>query len=64
MHLNYDTVLQLLTTFRSEKQSNNDTNVGGGSITYGELTQREHDAYVNALYRIRNEESITNSKGR
>lgn len=28
------------------------------------VTQREYDAYVNALYRIRNEESVIKSKGR
>jgi hypothetical protein len=34
------------------------------SITYCDLTQREYDAYINALYHIRNKESITKTKGR
>lgn len=33
------------------------------SITYRELIKRERDAYGDALYRIRSEDSITKSKG-
>jgi hypothetical protein len=65
VHLNYDSVLELFpTSHNEEEESNNNTNVSGGSIvTYRELTQRERDAYFDALYRIKNEESIK-SKGR
>jgi hypothetical protein len=51
IHLNYDSVLLL-------QNENNSSN-----ITYRNLTERELNAYRNALYRIRYEESITKSKG-
>ena len=38
--------------------------ISSSSVTYHELTKREVDAYRDALYRIRTEESITKSKGR
>jgi hypothetical protein len=58
IHLNYDSVLQLSS---SDQHANNDVS---SSITYRELTEREGNAYRDALHRIRNEESITKSKGR
>ena len=58
IHLNYDSVLQLSS---SDQDGNSDFR---GSITYRDLTEREGNAYRDALHRIRNEESITKSKGR
>jgi hypothetical protein len=52
IHLNYDSVLLL----------QNGNNVS--SSIYRDLTERERNAYRNALYRIKSEESITKSKGR
>ena len=43
----------------SDESGNN-----GSSIAYRDLTDRESKAYSNALHRIRNEESISKSKGR
>jgi hypothetical protein len=45
----------------SDQHANNDVS---SSITYRELTEREGNAYRDALHRIRNEESITKTKGR
>ena len=58
IHLNYDSVIEITI---SDRDKNSDAQ---HSVTYRELTQREGDAYRNALHRIRNEESITKSKGR
>jgi transcription elongation factor Elf1 len=58
IHLNYDSVIQ-----ESIPNSHTDNRVSSSSITYRELTKREVDAYRDALYRIRTEESITKSKG-
>jgi hypothetical protein len=58
IHLNYDSVLEIT----SSDQQNND--VKNSIITYRELTKREGDAYMDALHRIRSENSITRSKGR
>ena len=41
-----------------------DNNIHSNSTTYRELTKREGDAYMDALHRIRSEDSITKSKGR
>jgi hypothetical protein len=51
IHLNYGSVIQV------NVHSNS-------SITYRELTKREGDAYMDALHRIKSEESITKSKGK
>ena len=59
IHLNYDSVIQV-----NASDSHTDNDVSDSSVTYRELTNRERDAYSDALYRIRNEESITKSKGR
>jgi hypothetical protein len=60
IHLNYDSVLQV-----NVSGSHTDNNVhSNSSITYRELTKREGDAYMDALYRIKSEDSITKSKGR
>jgi hypothetical protein len=56
--LNYDSVLEIT---NSERDKNSNVQ---GSITYRELTEREGNAYRNALHRIRNEEAMTMSKGR
>jgi hypothetical protein len=53
IHLNYDSVLEII----SSDQHNND-------VTYRTLTEREGEVYRNALHRIRSEESMTKSKGR
>jgi hypothetical protein len=53
IHLNYDFVLEII----SSDQHNND-------VTYRTLTEREGEAYRNALHPIRSEESMTKSKGR
>jgi hypothetical protein len=58
IHLNYDSVIEITS---SDRDKNSDAQ---HSVIYRELTQREGDAYRNALHRIRNEESITKSKGR
>jgi hypothetical protein len=60
IHLNYDSVIQV-----SSSYSHTDNDVSrNSSITYRELTKREANAYIDALHRIRTEESITKSKGR
>jgi hypothetical protein len=59
IHLNYDSVIQV-----DVFDSHTDNDINSSSVTYRELTNRERDAYSDALYRIRNEESITKSKGR
>jgi hypothetical protein len=41
-----------------------DNDVSSNSVTYRGLTKRERDAYGDALYRIRSEDSITKGKGR
>ncbi len=53
IYLNYDSVLEIISSYRH----NNDA-------TYRELTEREGEAYRNALHRIRSEESMTKSKDR
>jgi hypothetical protein len=58
IHFNYDSVIQAIT------HGPHTSNVASSSITYHELTKREGDAYRDALYRIRSEDSITKSKGR
>jgi transcription elongation factor Elf1 len=60
IHLNYDSVIQVSI---SDPHVRNDVS-SSSSITYRELTKREGDAYRDALYRIRSENSITKSKGR
>jgi hypothetical protein len=52
IQLNYDSILLL--------QNGNNSS----SISHRDLTKRELNAYRNALYRIKSEESITKSKGR
>ena len=60
IHLNYDSVIQV-----NVSGSHTDNNVhSSSSITYCELTKREGDAYMDALHRIKSEDSITKSKGR
>jgi hypothetical protein len=60
IHLNYDSVIQV-----NVSGSCTDNNVhSNSSITYRELTKREGDAYMDALHRIKSEDSITKSKGR
>jgi hypothetical protein len=59
IYLNYYSVIQV-----SSPQSDIDNDVSSSSITYRELTKREADAYIDALYRIKREDSITKSKGR
>jgi hypothetical protein len=59
IHLNYDSVIQV-----KSPQSHIDNNASSSSATYRELTKREADAYTDALYRIKTEESISKSKGR
>jgi hypothetical protein len=58
IHLNYDSVLKIT---NSDQDKNNDVQ---DSISYRELTEREGNAYRNALHCIRNEEAMTRSKGR
>jgi hypothetical protein len=59
IYLNYNSVIQV-----SRSQSHIDNDVSNSSITYRELTRREADAYIDALYCIKSEDSITKSKGR
>jgi hypothetical protein len=60
IHLNYDSVIQV-----NASGLDTDKNVhSNSSITYRELTKIEGDAYMDALHRIKSEESITKSKGR
>jgi hypothetical protein len=59
IHLNYDSVIQV-----SNSDPHASTSVSSSSISYRELTKREGEAYRDALYRIRTEDSITKSKGR
>jgi hypothetical protein len=58
IHLNYDSVIQV-----SSSDPHTDNEVSSSSITYRGLTKREVDAYIDALHRIRTEESMTKSKG-
>jgi hypothetical protein len=58
IHLNYDSVIQVSS---SDSHTSNDIN---SNITYRELTKKEGDAYIDALHRIKSEDSITKSKGR
>ena len=60
IHLNYDSVIQV----NVSDSYTNDNIHSNSSITYRELTKREGDAYMDALHRIRSEDSITKSKGR
>jgi hypothetical protein len=57
IHINYDSVIQVNT-------SDSHTDNSNSSVTYRELTKRERDAYSDALYRIKTEESITKNKRR
>jgi hypothetical protein len=60
IHLNYDSVIQV-----DISDSHTDNNVrSNSSITYRELMKGEGDAYMDALHRIKSEDSITKSKGR
>lgn len=59
IHLNYDSVIQA-----SISDPHTDNIVCNNSVAYRELTKREADAYTDALYRIRTEDSITKSRGR
>ena len=60
IHLNYDSVIQV-----NVSDSHTDKNVhSNSSITYRGLTKREGYTYMDALHRIRSEDSITKSKGR
>jgi hypothetical protein len=47
----------------SGSHADNDINSDSG-VTYRELTKGEGDAYMDALHRIKSEESITKSKGK
>jgi hypothetical protein len=60
IHLNYGSVIQVNVS-GSYTHKNVHSN---SSITYRELTKREGDAYMDALHRIKSEESITKSKGK
>jgi hypothetical protein len=60
IHLNYESVIQVNV---SDSHTDNDINSDNG-VTYRELTKREAEAYGDALYRIRTEESITKNKGK
>jgi hypothetical protein len=60
IHLNYDSVIQVNV---SGLQTDNNVHSNSG-ITYRELTKREGDAYMDALHRIKSEESITKNKGK
>jgi hypothetical protein len=52
-------------SFNKLFDSNTDENANGiSSVSYRELTKREADAYADALYRIKTEESVSKSKGR
>ena len=62
VHLNYDSVLLL--TDSNHRNGNKSNSSSNDSNNYRDLTEREIDAYRNALRRIRNEESITKNKGR
>jgi hypothetical protein len=63
VHLNYDSVL-ILTDFNHHNENKSNSSSNDINSNYRDLTKREINAYRNALYRIRNEESITKSKGR
>ena len=58
--VNSDSVIQV----NVSDSYTNDNIHSNSSITYRELTKREGDAYMDALHRIRSEDSITKSKGR
>jgi hypothetical protein len=58
IHLNYGSVIQV-----SSPDSHKSNDVSS-SITYRELTKKRGNAYRGDLYRIRSEDSITNSRGR
>jgi predicted DNA binding protein len=62
-HPNYDSVL-LLTDSNHHNGNKSNSSSDDNNINYRDLTEREIDAYRNALHRIGNEESITKSKGR
>jgi hypothetical protein len=62
-HLKYHSVL-LLTNSNHHHNGNKSNINSDDNNNYRDLTKRELDAYRNALHRIRNEESITKSKGR
>jgi hypothetical protein len=58
IHLNYDSVIQV-----DVSDSHTDKNVrSNSSITYRGLTKREGDAYMDALHRIKSEDSITEQR--
>ena len=59
IHLNYDSVQ--VNVYGSHTDNNVRSN---SSITYRELTKMEGDAYMDALHRIKSEDSITKSKGK
>lgn len=61
VHLSYDSVLILT---NSNHHNGNKSNSRSNDNNYRDLTKRELNAYRNALYRIRTEESMTKSKGR
>ena len=62
VNLNYDSVL-LLTDSNHRNENKTTSSSDDNNSNYRDLTKREIDAYRNALHRIRNEESITKSKG-
>jgi len=62
-HLNYDSVL-LLTDSNHRNENKSTSSSDDNNSNYRDLTKREINAYRNALRRIRNEESITKSKGK
>jgi hypothetical protein len=59
IHINYDAVIQV-----NASDSYIDNSISTSSVTYWELTIGERDAYSDALYRMRTEESITKNQGR
>ncbi|MFL6371266.1 MAG: hypothetical protein ACJ72F_10610 [Nitrososphaeraceae archaeon] len=60
IHINYASVIQM-----DVSGSHTDNNVhSNSSLTYRELTKSEGDAYMDALHRIKSEDSITKNKGR
>jgi len=61
--LNYDSVLLLTDSNHHNGNKSNSSSIDNNS-NYRDLTKREIDAYRSALRRIRNEDSITKSKGR
>jgi hypothetical protein len=63
-HLNYDSVLLLLTSSNHRNGNKSNSSSDDNISNYRDLTKREINAYRNALRRIRTEESITKSKGK